>query len=89
MTLILAALAGGDGDAPSIVRDVATISDGRVRLRAGTLFAELYRLRAHDLIAAEPGDVPPRRRYRLTAAGRDRLIAAGPPKTHSHGGFNR
>jgi DNA-binding PadR family transcriptional regulator len=88
-TLILAALAGGEGDASSIVTEVATISSGRVRLRAGTLFAELYRLRARDLIAADPRDAPPRRRYRLTPAGRDWLAMAGPSDTHLHGGSNR
>src|SRR5580693_1669208 len=47
--LILTALAAGAQHGYGIMTDVARISDGRVRLRAGTLYAALDRLNADGL----------------------------------------
>lgn len=58
--------------------DVSQISDGRVRLRAGTLYAALDRLRADELIEVareEVVDARLRRYYRLTPPGGQRLAA--------------
>lgn len=58
--------------------DVGQISGGRVRLRAGTLYAALDRLRADGWVEAEREEVVEgrlRRYYRLTATGADRLAA--------------
>ena len=76
--LILTALAAGSQHGYGIITDVVSISDGRVRLRAGTLYTALERLRAEKLI--EPGgeeivDGRLRRYYRLTPAGRKQLAA--------------
>ena len=46
--LILTALAAGAQHGYGIMTDVARISDGRVRLRAGTLYAALDRLTKED-----------------------------------------
>jgi DNA-binding PadR family transcriptional regulator len=48
--LILTALAAGAQHGYGIMNDVARISDGRVRLRAGTLYAALDRLKADGLV---------------------------------------
>ncbi len=74
--LILTALAAGAQHGYGIVSDVARISDGRVRLRAGTLYAALDRLRDDDLICVEREEVVDsrlRRYYRLTAEGTRQL----------------
>jgi DNA-binding PadR family transcriptional regulator len=52
------------------------ISAGRVRLRAGTLYTALDRLRADKLIAVDRGEIVDsrlRRYYRLTPLGEDQL----------------
>src|SRR5271166_3044185 len=76
--LILTALAAGPQHGYGIMTDVAQISGGRVKLRAGTLYAALDRLRADHLLEfdrEEIVDTRLRRYYRLTAAGRRRLAA--------------
>lgn len=76
--LILTSLAAGSQHGYGIISDAAEISDGRVRLRAGTLYTALDRLRADELIEVEREEVVDsrlRRYYRLTPAGR-RLLAA-------------
>src|SRR5581483_5384921 len=50
--LILTALAAGSRHGYGILADVARISEGRVRLRAGTLYAALDRLRIDGLVEA-------------------------------------
>src|SRR5690349_24075373 len=47
--LILTALAAGAQHGYGIMNDVARISDGRVRLRAGTLYAALDGLKADEI----------------------------------------
>lgn len=74
--LILTALAGGSQHGYGIITDVGQISDGRVRLRAGTLYTALDRLRADSLIEVvreEVVDNRLRRYYRLTPRGEKRL----------------
>ena len=71
--LILVALAGGPLHGYGIIKEVASLSDGRVRLRAGTLYGALERLEADGHISfegEEAGEGPTRRRYRLTTPGR-------------------
>jgi DNA-binding PadR family transcriptional regulator len=73
---ILASLARGEMHGYGIARDVEALSDGRVKLTAGTLYGALNRL-AGDGLIAESGEsvVDGRRRryYQLTDAGRAAL----------------
>jgi PadR family transcriptional regulator len=74
--LILTALAPGSQHGYGIINEVATISGGRVRLRAGTLYTALDRLRADGLIDVDREEVVDnrlRRYYRLTPSGSARL----------------
>jgi DNA-binding PadR family transcriptional regulator len=74
--LILTALAGGILHGYGIITEVEQISKRRVRLRAGTLYTALERLRADGLIEVDREEVVDsrlRRYYRLTPAGGDRL----------------
>ncbi len=76
--LILTALAGGSQHGYGIITDVEQISDGRVRLRAGTLYTALERLRADSLIEVDREQIVDnrlRRYYRLTPTGERRLAA--------------
>lgn len=75
---MLAALAAGPAHGYALVESIAELSDGRVRLRTGTLYASLDRLRRDGLVErldAEPGDGPPRRPFAITAKGRELLGA--------------
>lgn len=70
--LVLAALADKPRHGYALVNEVATMSDGRVQLRASTLYAVLERLTGRDLIAHDHDEVENgrlRRFYRLTDAG--------------------
>jgi len=76
--LILTSLASGSRHGYAIVADVEAISGGRVRLRAGTLYAALDRLRADGLIELDREEVVDsrlRRYYRLAPPGRQALAA--------------
>jgi len=76
--LILTALADGSQHGYGIISEVADISQGRVRLRAGTLYTALDRLRADGLIDVDREEVVDnrlRRYYRLTPPGGRRLAA--------------
>jgi DNA-binding PadR family transcriptional regulator len=76
--LVLTSLAAEAQHGYAVMEDVARITDGRVRLRAGTLYAVLDRLRADGLIAVDREEIVQsrlRRYYRLTAAGESRLAA--------------
>jgi DNA-binding PadR family transcriptional regulator len=76
--LILTALAAGMQHGYGIMTDVARISEGRVRLRAGTLYAALDRLRADDLIEVDHEEIVDgrlRRYYRLSEEGGRQLTA--------------
>jgi DNA-binding PadR family transcriptional regulator len=70
--LILTALAAGSQHGYGIITDVEQISQRRVRLRAGTLYSALDRLRNDGLIEADREEVVDgrlRRYYRLTTEG--------------------
>jgi DNA-binding PadR family transcriptional regulator len=76
--LILTALAAGPQHGYGIMTDVAQISGGRVRLRAGTLYAALNRLVVEDLVEMDREEIVDarlRRYYRLTPPGSQRLAA--------------
>lgn len=76
--LILTALADGSQHGYGIISEVAEISGKRVRLRAGTLYTALDRLRADGLIEVDREEVVDnrlRRYYRLTPEGGHRLAA--------------
>ena len=76
--LILTALAAGTQHGYGIMTDVASISGGRVKLRAGTLYAALDRLADEKLIEVDREEVVDarlRRYYRLTPPGAGRLAA--------------
>jgi DNA-binding PadR family transcriptional regulator len=76
--LILTALAEGSQHGYRIMTEVEEISGGRVRLRAGTLYTALDRLRADGLIGVDRQEIVDnrlRRYYRLTPAGTERLAA--------------
>jgi DNA-binding PadR family transcriptional regulator len=74
--LILTALAAGSQHGYGIITDVAQISQDRVRLRAGTLYTALDRLRTDELIVVDREEIVEnrlRRYYRLTPKGSDLL----------------
>ncbi|NMO50636.1 PadR family transcriptional regulator [Actinoplanes sp. TBRC 11911] len=76
--LILTALAGESLHGYAVIEDVARQTAGRVKLRAGTLYAVLDRLRGAGLIEVDREEVVQsrlRRYYRLTAAGAESLTA--------------
>jgi DNA-binding PadR family transcriptional regulator len=76
--LVLTALAAGSRHGYGIISDVAEISDGRVRLRAGTLYSALDRLRLDGLVSVDREEVVDsrlRRYYRLTPEGARQLAA--------------
>jgi DNA-binding PadR family transcriptional regulator len=84
--LILTALADGSQHGYGIIAQVGEISAGRVRLRAGTLYAALDRLRADELIGVDREEIVDgrlRRYYLLTAAGRE-LLAAEAARLHAN-----
>jgi DNA-binding PadR family transcriptional regulator len=74
--LILTALADGAQHGYGIMTDVTRISGGRVRLRAGTLYAALDRLLGEGIVAVEREEIAGgrlRRYYRLTPTGAELL----------------
>lgn len=74
--LILAALAGSEQHGYAIMREVNDISDGRVVMRAGTLYTALDRLVEEGLVTetgSEVVDGRNRRYYALTDGGVDVL----------------
>lgn len=74
--LVLTALAAEPQHGYAVIEDVRRITDGRVTLRAGTLYAVLDRLRTDGLIEVEREEIVQsrlRRYYRLTALGERRL----------------
>ena len=77
--LILTAIAAEPRHGYGIVEDVLAISNGRVRLRAGTLYTALDRLRGDGWIEVDHEEVVQsrlRRYYRLTALGAGKLAEA-------------
>ncbi len=73
---VLTALADGPRHGYGIVREVAELSQGRVKLKIGSLYGVLDRLAAEELIERdreEAHDGRLRRYYRLTSNGRRAL----------------
>lgn len=76
--LVLTALAGGRRHGYAVMQDVASISEGKVRLRAGTLYATLDRLLGEGLVEVAGEEVVAgraRRYYVLSEQGRSVLAA--------------
>lgn len=74
--LVLAALASESLHGYAIIQRVTELSDGRVQLRAGTLYPALDRLTTDGLVELDREEVVDnrlRRYYRLTETGADRL----------------
>ncbi|MFG3555284.1 PadR family transcriptional regulator [Micromonospora sp. NPDC047557] len=74
--LILTALADEPRHGYGIIREVAVLSDGRVTLLPGTLYAALDRLTAQGMVELSHEQVVDgrlRRHYRLRADGRAEL----------------
>jgi PadR family transcriptional regulator PadR len=70
--LILASLADQPRHGYALINEVGTLSDGRVTLRASTLYAALERLAGKGLVAPDRDEVENgrlRRFYRLTDEG--------------------
>jgi DNA-binding PadR family transcriptional regulator len=70
--LILTALAAEPMHGYGVIQEVATLSDGRVTLRPGTLYGALDRLVEQNLVAPDREEVVDgrlRRYYRITEAG--------------------
>ena len=77
---ILLSLASGKKHGYAILKDVESLSDGRIRLSTGTLYGALGRLLDQGLIERVPSDEDeqggrPRKAYVLTQGGR-RVLAA-------------
>lgn len=75
---ILTALAGGPTHGYRILQSIEEMSDGRVHMRAGTLYAALDRLERDgyiELVGTESDGGPPRRSFALTEEGRGLLRA--------------
>jgi DNA-binding PadR family transcriptional regulator len=91
--MILTALADGSQHGYGIINEVAEISGDRVRLRAGTLYTALDRLRADGLIDVDREEVVEnrlRRYYRLTPEGGRRLAAeAARLQANAHAAMKR
>ncbi len=91
--LILTALAAGSQHGYGIISEVTEISGGRVRLRAGTLYTALDRLRADGLIDVDREEIVDnrlRRYYRLTPLGGQRLAAeAARLQANAHAAMRR
>ena len=76
--LVLAALADGRKHGYALIAEAAELSDGRVQLKVGTLYAALDRLGEQGLVEGAGDEVVAgrlRRYYRLTDAGAQRLEA--------------
>jgi DNA-binding PadR family transcriptional regulator len=70
--LLLTALASGPLHGYAAIKEVAALSDDRVKLRAGTLYAALDRLTGEGLVMLDREEVVDgrlRRYYRLTDNG--------------------
>ena len=91
--LILTALAAGSQHGYGILADISQISGGRVRLRAGTLYTALDRLRGDGLIEVDREEIVEgrlRRYYRLTGEGSKRLAAeAARLQANAHAAISR
>ena|ERR1700733_529765 len=84
--LVLTALAGPPQHGYGVIEDVLRISEGRVKLHTGSLYAVLDRLREAGLIEVDREEVVAsrlRRYYRLTSAGAERLASETEQMQHN------
>jgi DNA-binding PadR family transcriptional regulator len=75
---VLASLANGRKHGYGIIKDAEELSDGRVRLRVGTLYAALDRLQTEGLVSTAGDEVVAgrlRRYFELTDRGAESLMA--------------
>jgi PadR family transcriptional regulator, regulatory protein PadR len=82
----LAALLDGPLHGYGIIKQVQRLSDGHLRLTAGTLYAALDRLTEAGLVEVDSEEIVDgraRRYYRLTGAGRDALQAEAARLRHA------
>ena len=73
---VLTSLADGRKHGYGIIKDAEQLSDGRVSLKVGTLYAALDRLQAEGIVAAAGDEVVSgrlRRYFELTVPGAERL----------------
>jgi PadR family transcriptional regulator PadR len=83
---ILTALASEPRHGYGVILEAARLSDGRVKLQAGTLYAALDRLVAEGLVEPDREEVIDgrnRRYYRLTSDGESALQAETAQLRHS------
>lgn len=76
--LILTALASGRSHGYGVIRSVENLSGGRVRLRAGTLYAALDRLVMDGFLSVDGAEVVDgrnRKYYEITDEGSEALRA--------------
>lgn len=69
---VLASMSGGPAHGSAIIRRAEILSDGRVRLTTGTLYAALDRLTASDYVCRAGDEAVASRvryRYKLTPSG--------------------
>jgi PadR family transcriptional regulator, regulatory protein PadR len=74
---VLASLLDGPLHGYAISRRAAELSDGNVRLTAGTLYGALDRMKARNLVEIDHEDTVDgrlRRYYRLTDSGREAVV---------------
>jgi PadR family transcriptional regulator PadR len=74
--LILASLAGGRKHGYALIKEAEELSDGRVKLKVGTLYAALDRLEQQGAIGIDGDEVVDgraRRYYALSEGGRQLL----------------
>jgi DNA-binding PadR family transcriptional regulator len=84
--LILSALADGPKHGYGVLQEVADLSEGRVVLRAGTLYTALDRLTGEGLVevvSEEVVDGRHRRYYRISASGAVRLTVEAQRLRHN------
>jgi PadR family transcriptional regulator PadR len=75
---VLTTLTGGPLHGYGIMGEAASLSDGRVNLRVGTLYGVLDRLATEGLVELDHEEVQNgrlRRYYRMTGAGRQALAS--------------
>jgi PadR family transcriptional regulator PadR len=75
---VLASLVDGRKHGYGIIKDAEELSDGRIRLKVGTLYAALDRLQTEGLVAAAGDEVVAgrlRRYFELTESGANSLAA--------------
>jgi transcriptional regulator len=74
--LLLAALAQGEGHGYVLIDRLRARSEGALQLGEGSVYPALHRLERAGFVTSrwEPGSSRRKRVYRLTAAGRKRLV---------------